>query len=333
MVLRTSLGFVRRIAVVAVSLGVIGLVAMASADEHLRWHIGVLLVGYSPDSTEVQGFREGLRAAGYSEGRDVVIEWRAAEGHYELVPRFATDLVSKGVDVIVVESTVAAVAAKRATRSIPIVNAIVADPLGSGLVQSLSHPEANMTGLSLMTVDLVTKRLQLLKEMRPQAARVGVLWNPATPYHPKGIEDLKNVAPLLGLELKFLAVSTADAFGSAYVTFKRNHVDAVYVMDGPQVSTFKEKLVRASLRSRLPSMYGARDAVEVGGLMSYGTNFRETFRRAASYVDRILKGAKPSDLPIEEPTRFELVVNLNAAHALGLAIPQSILERADEVIK
>jgi len=217
MILRTSLGFVRRIAVVAVSLGVIGLVAMASADEHPRWHIGVLLVGYSPDSTEVQGFREGLRAAGYSEGRDVVIEWRAAEGHYELVPRFATDLVSKGVDVIVVESTVAAVAAKRATRSIPIVMAIVADPLGSGLVQSLSHPEANMTGLSLMTVDLVTKRLQLLKEMRPQAARVGVLWNPATPYHPKGIEDLKNVAPLLGLELKFIAVRTADEFGSAYV--------------------------------------------------------------------------------------------------------------------
>lgn len=296
-------------------------------------HIGVLLVGYTPQTKEVEGFRDGLRAAGYFEGRNIVIEWRSAQGQYERVPRLAAELVSRRVDVIVVESTVAAMEAKRATSTIPIVMAIVADPLGSGLVPSLSHQGGNMTGLSLMTADLMTKRLQLLKEMMPQARRAGVLWNPATPFHLKAVKDLKAAAPSLSLELKFESVNRAEDFGPAYAAFKRAHVDAVYVVDGPLVSTYKRKLVAQASKAHLPTIYGARDAVEVGGLMSYGTSFREIFRRAASYVDQILRGAKAADLPIEEPTKFELVINLGTAKSLGLTLPESILLRADEVIR
>jgi putative ABC transport system substrate-binding protein len=295
--------------------------------------VGVLLASLSPESNEARAFRQGLRDANYSEGRDVVIEWRSAEGDYHQLPELAADLVQSKVDVIVVESTVAVRAIQHATTTIPIVMAIVADPVGSGLVPNLAHPGGNVTGLSLMTTDLSAKRLQLLKETIPRVAHVAVLWNPATPYHPKVIEDLRAVAPSLSIELKFVGVRTPAEFGSAFSAFSRAHTHALYVIEGPFFFIHRTTLTKLASKARLPAIYGHRAFVDEGGLMSYGTNFGEMMRRSAGYVDKILKGAKPGDLPIEQPTQFELVVNLKTAKALRLTIPQSILVRADEVIR
>ena len=263
----------------------------------------------------------------------MVIEWRLANGNYDLVPELAAELVKSKVDVIVTESTVAAQAVKRATSTIPIVMAIIADPVGSGLVTSLAHPGGNVTGLSLMTTDLTAKRLQLLKETIPRLIRVVVLWNPGTPYHLKAIEDLKAVAPSLSLELKFVSARKPDEFGSALSAARRATAQALYVLDDPLYFAHRMTLLKLASQTRLPVVYGERGFVDEGGLMSYGTNLGNLSRRSAGYVDKILKGAKPGDLPIEQPTKFELVINLKTAKALGITIPQSILVRADEVIR
>ena len=295
--------------------------------------IGVLLVIFSPESNEAQAFREALRDAGYVEGRDVVIEWRSANGDYSRVPELAADLVQRKVDVIVVETTLATQAVKRATSTIPIVIAVVADAVGSGLVTSLAHPGGNITGLSGMVTDLAAKRLQLLKEAIPRLTRVAVLWNPATPYHAKVVEDLKAVAPSLSIELSFVGLRTPEEFGPAVSTISRAHAQALYVIDAPLFFTYRATLLKLTSKARLPVSYAQRQYVEEGGLMSYGANFEHLYRRAAGYVDKILKGAKPGDLPIEQPTKFEFVVNLRSAKAFRLTIPQSILLRADEVIR
>jgi putative ABC transport system substrate-binding protein len=242
------------------------------------------------------------------------------------------DLVQRKVDVIVADSTVAARAAKRATSTIPIVMAVVADPVGSGLVASLAHPGGNATGLSVMLIELSAKRLQLLKETIPRLTRVAVLWNPDTPYHPKAIEDLKAAAPALSIELSFMGVRTPEEFGPAFSAVSRAHAQALYVIDDPVFFTHRMTLLKLASKGRLPAIYGQKEFTEEGGLMSYGTDFGDLFRRSAGYVDKILKGAKPGDLPIEQPTKFELVVNLKTAKALGITIPQSISQRADEVI-
>jgi putative ABC transport system substrate-binding protein len=296
-------------------------------------HIGVLLVTFSPESKEAQAFRQGLRDAGYAEGRDLVIEWRSANGDYDRVPELVAALVQRKVDVIVVDSTVATRAAKRATSTIPLVMASVADPVGSGLVANLAHPGGNLTGLSMMTTDLTAKRLQLLKETIPRLTRVAVLWNPATPYHPKVIDELKAVAPSLSIELKFVGVRTPEEFGGAFSAVSRAHAEALYVIDDPLFITHRTRLLKLAWKRQLPVIFGEREYVDEGGLMSYGRSAGDLFRRSAGYVDKILKGAKPGDLPIEQPTKFEFVVNLKTAKALGLTIPESILLRADEVIK
>jgi len=295
--------------------------------------IGVLLVIFSPESKEAQAFRQGLRHAGYAEGRDVVIEWRSANGDYARIPELAADLVQRKVDVIVVVSTVAAQAAKRATSTIPIVMAIVGDPVGSGLVTSLAHPGGNVTGLSTMMADLSAKRLQLLKEAIPRVARVAVLWNPATPWHTKVVEDLKAVAPSLSIELSFVAAQAPEQLGPAFSAVRRARAQALYVIEDPFFFTHRMTLAKLASKARLPAIYGTRVFAEKGGLMSYGVNYADQWRRSAMYVDKILKGAKPADLPIEQPTKFEFVVNLKTAKALKLSIPQSILVRADEVIR
>jgi putative ABC transport system substrate-binding protein len=242
-------------------------------------------------------------------------------------------LVQRKVEVIVVISTVAAQAAKRATSAIPIVMAVVADPVGSGLVANLAHPGGNVTGLSIMMSELTAKRLQLLKEAIPWLARVAVLWNPNTPYHPKFIEDLKAAAPSLSIDLKFVSARTPEEFGPAFSAVSRAHAQALFVIGDPLFITHRMTLIKLASKAGLPTSWGQRASADAGALMSYGPNLGELFRRSAGYVDKILKGAKPGDLPIEQPTQFELVVNLKTAKALGITIPQSILLRADEVIR
>jgi putative ABC transport system substrate-binding protein len=295
--------------------------------------IGVLLISFSPESKEAQAFREGLRDAGYSEGRDVVIEWRSANGDFARIPELAADLVQRKVDVIVVQSTPAAEVAKRVTSTIPIVLAIVADPVGSGLVSSLAHPGGNVTGLSLLSAELGAKRLQLLKEAIPRLTRVAVLWNPDTPWHPKAIADLKAAAPALSLKLSFVGARTPDEFSPAFSEISRTHAQGLYLIDDAFFFAHRTTLLNLASKARLPTMHAARHFVDEGGLMSFGTNSGDMFRRSAGYVDKILKGAKPGDLPIEQPTKFELVLNLKTAKALRVTIPQSILLQADEVIR
>ena len=234
---------------------------------------------------------------------------------------------------IVADSTSAALAAKRATSTIPIVMALVADPVGSGLVANLAHPGGNVTGLSIMLAELSDKRLQFLKETLPQVARVAVLWNPATPWHPKAIEALKAVAPSLSIELSFVSARTTEEIGPAFSAMTRAHAEALYVLGDAFFHRHQMTLLNLAAKARLPVIYGSRQFTDAGGLMSYGPNYGDVFRRSAVYVDKILKGARPGDLPIEQPTKFEFVVNLKTAKALGITIPQSILLRADEVIR
>jgi len=295
--------------------------------------IGVLLVAFSLESKEAQAFRQGLRDAGYAEGRDVVIEWRSVNGDYARIPALATDLVQRKVDVIVVDSTPGAQAVKRATSTIPIVMAVIGDPVGSGIVANLAHPGGNVTGFSVLAAALSAKRLQLLKETIPRLTRVTALWNPDTRWHAKAVEELKAVAPSLSIELSFVSVRTPEDFSPAFSAASRAHAQALYVLDDAQFVVHRRTLLKLASKAQLPDTYGVRHFPDEGGLMSYGANYADNWRRSAGYVDKILKGARPGDLPIEQPTKFEFVVNLKTARALGITIPQSILVRADEVIR
>ena len=295
--------------------------------------VGVLLVGLSPESEQAQHFRQGLRDAGYSEGRNVVIEWRSAKGDYDRVPQLVADLVQSKVDVIVVDSTVATQVAMRSTSTIPIVMALVVDPVGSGLVKSLAHPGGNVTGLSMMTTELNSKRLQLLKEVIPRLARVAVLWNPDHPFHSKVVADLKMIAPSLSIELSFLGVRTPEQFGPAFSDVSRAKAQALYVVEDPIFFAHRMTFFKLTSKARLPTIHELRRWPEQGALMSYGPDLHNLFYRAATYVDRILKGTRPADLPVEQPNKFELVINLKAAKTLGLTIPPLLLSRADEVIQ
>jgi putative ABC transport system substrate-binding protein len=295
--------------------------------------IGVLLVGLSAESNELQHFRQGLRDVGYSEGRNVVIEWRSAKGDYDRVPELVADLVRSKVDVIVLDSTVGTQVAKRSTSTIPIVMALVIDPVGTGLVKSLAHPGGNVTGLSMMTADINSKRLQLLKEAIPKLTRAAVLWNPDHPFHPKVVEDLKVIAPSLSMELSFVGARAPEQFGPAFSDVNRVQAQALYVVDDPIFFAHRMTLFELASTARLPTIHELGRWPKEGGLMSYGPDVNDLFRRAAIYVDRILKGTKPADLPVEQPTKFELKINLKTAKALGLTIPEAILLRADEVIE
>jgi putative tryptophan/tyrosine transport system substrate-binding protein len=295
--------------------------------------IGVLFGAITSESKEAQVFRQGLLDAGYAEGRDITFEWRTAGGDYARLPELAAELVQLKVDVIIAASTVAAQALKHATSTIPIVMAIVADPVDAGLVTNLAHPGGNITGLSMMTTDLTAKRLQLLKEAVPRLTRVAVLWNPDQLWHAKAIEVLKAAAPALAIELSFVSVQMPEQFGPAFSTVSQARAQALYFIDDTFFFAHRTTLNKMAAKARLPTIYGPRPFVEAGGMMSYGTNIRDMYRRAVGYVDKILKGAKPGDLPIEQPTKFELVVNLKTAKALGITIPQSILLQADEVIR
>jgi ABC-type uncharacterized transport system substrate-binding protein len=295
--------------------------------------IGVLLVGLSPDSAEARQFRLGLRDAGYSEGRDVLIEWRSAGGDYDRLPALVADLVQKNVEVIVQDSTVGTEVTKRATSKIPIVMALVLDPVGSGLVKRLSHPGENVTGLSMMATELYPKRLQLLKDVNPRLVRTAVLWNPDHPFHTTAADELRRIAPSLAMELTFVAMRTPDQFDAAFSQITQADAQALYVVEDPIFFAHRLPLLKLASAANIPTIHELARWPQANALMSYGPDLNDLFRRAAIYVGRILKGAKPADLPVEQPTKFELVINLNTAKQLGLEIPPTLLALTDKVIE
>jgi len=290
-------------------------------------------VGLSPESKEAKQFRLGLRDAGYSEGRNVVIEWRSANGDYDRIPTLIADLVQRKVDVIVQDSTVGTQMTMRATSNIPIVMAMVQDPVGSGLVKSLAHPGGNVTGLSNMATELYSKRMQLLKEVKPQLARVAVFWNPDHPAHPIAVEELKAIAPSLSIELSLVSVRKPEQFDSAFAAMNQAKAQALYVVDDPIFFAHRTTLLGLASKARLPTIHEQARWPEADALMSYGPDTQDQFRRAALYVARILKGAKPADLPVAQPTKFELVINLKTAKVLELEIPPQLLALTDYVIE
>ena len=279
-----------------------------------------------------EGFRQGLRDLGYREGQNIVIEYRYADGRPDRLPALANELVGLKMDVIAAETTPASLALKQATGTIPIVMTIVGDPTQSGLVASLARPEGNITGMSLQLPDLSAKRLQLLREMIPTLARVGVLWNSTSPVTPPQFRAAEAAARTLGIQLEKLAVQGPDDFQKAFQTATGRRTGAVLILDDFLTTRHIMQIAALTLKSRLPAMAGVSGFAEAGGLASYGPDFPAISRRAAIYVDRILQGTKPGDLPIEQPTNFALIVNLKTAKALRLAVPTSLLVRADRVI-
>jgi putative tryptophan/tyrosine transport system substrate-binding protein len=281
----------------------------------------------------VEAFLEGMRALGYVEGQHFVLEYRAADEHYERLPALAAELVQLKPEVIVAQGTPAALAAKDATTTIPIVIVGVGDPMGSGLVASLARPGGNITGLSVLAPELVGKQLEFLKDVLPTVSRVAVLWNPANPAHTLQMRQADVAAQRLGLQLHRVEVRSPDAFDSAFAAMTRAHAGALFAFDDNLFFEHRSRLAELAAMSHLPTMHQARAPVEAGGLISYGVSRPDGWRRAANYVDKILKGAKPGDLPVEQPTKFELVINPKTAQALGLTIPPAVLFQADEVIR
>jgi len=267
------------------------------------------------------------------EGQNIVIERRYSEGRNERLPDLAADLVRLKVDVIVAAGTPPPYAAKRATTTIPIVMTNASDPVGSGLVASLARPGGNITGLSLLSPELAGKQLELLKETVPKVSRVAVLWNPANPVHTLILRQAEVAARSLRLQLQILEARGPNEFDSAFSAMTKERAGALLVLADPMFFGHRTRLADLAAKSRLPSVFLLREHADAGGLMAYGPSTRDNFRRAATYVDKILKGAKPGDLPIEQPTKFELVINLKTAKALGLTIPRFVLGRADEVLQ
>jgi len=319
----------------AVSLTLVPLAAEGQESGKVP-RIGWLSANMAVNPHMREAFIRGLRDLGYVEGRDVVIEYRDAKGKFERLPALAADLVALKVDVIVAGATLQALAAKQATTTIPIVFIAAGDPVSSGLVTSLAWPGGNVTGLSLLFPELVGKRLELLKQVVPGVTRVAFLWQPGAIGERTEQDVLKEAdvaGRTLGLRLQSLEARGPADLERAFSDMTRARVGALTLSSSTMFQSEKRRLVDLAAKNRLPRVYGFREYVEAGGLMSYGANAPDLFRRGATYVDRTLKGAKPGDLPVEQPTKFDLVINLKAAKALNLTIPQSVLLWADEVIQ
>jgi ABC-type uncharacterized transport system substrate-binding protein len=314
---------------------------MADAQQPTKvYRIGRLAAGSPPEGSPfgnrtAEAFRQGLRALGYVEGQNLVIEWRFGEGRLERLPDLAAELVQLPVDVLVVSGGEPFIrAAQQATQTIPIVFAGQSDPVGRGFVASLAHPGSNLTGLDTFSSELHGKRLELLKELVPTLARIAILANPANPGTVHAVRAVQASAHALGVQPHVMEVRSSDEFESAFAAMTRADVGALLVLTDPQ--TFERHvsaIVALAQRSRLPTMYPWKSYVEAGGLMVYGASLPDIHRRAATYVDKILKGAKPADLPVEQPTTFELVINLKTAQVLGLTMPPSLLFQATDVIR
>ena len=284
-------------------------------------------------NTQLEAFYKGLRDLGWVEGQNFTFERRYGAGNNAALPDLAARLVRLRVDVIVTIGTPATRAAKNATETIPIVFARVGDPVGSGFVRTLAQPGGNLTGVSILTVALGAKRLELLRNAVPGVTRVGVLWDPSFPPAAPELREIEGAARALGVEIHPAAVRRPEEFEGALLALKRQRADAVFIVNGTVFGEHEKRLADLAAKIRLPMMVLRRGMVEAGGLLSYSANYLDMYRRAASYLDKVLKGAKPADLPVEQPTQLELVINLKTARALGLTISPSVLLRADHIIE
>jgi ABC-type uncharacterized transport system substrate-binding protein len=307
------------------------LVALAQAAPKV-WRIGVLEPGSAPDPF-FDAFRDGLREFGYTEGRDLLLEVRWADGESDRLDGLAAELVTLNVDVIKTLSTPAALAARRATTTIPVVFVGVGDPVGVGLVPSLAHPQGNVTGIANLAPELSAKRLEILREVVPNLTPIGMLWNDTNPSMVLRAQQSEQAAAAMGVTLQSYGVHDLIAFDPAFDAMMSARTAAIMTLADPFTRAHRKRIIDFAAERHLPAIYELREFVTAGGLISYGPSFRDMERRSAAIIDKILKGAKPADIPVELPTRFELVINLGTAKALGLTIPPSILVRADEVIE
>jgi len=322
-----------RILAVGLSVTLFALCAFADAQQPKK----VPRLGFlSPtsDDSRVEAFRQSLRELGYVEGQNIAIEYRWADGKFDRLPDLALELVRLKVDVVVAVVTQASLAAKMATGTIPVVMIGVSDPVGSGLVVSLARPGANITGTSSMTAEIIGKQLELIKETLPKISRVAALWNPANPiFQAIQRRETEVAARALGIQRQFVEARAPDEIDRAFAWVAKERMRALLVLNDPVFTAQRKQIADLSAKHRFPTVSGTREYTEVGGLMAYGPSFPDMYRRAAYYVDRILKGTKPADLPVEQPMKFELIINLKTAKQIGLTIPPNVLARADKVIR
>jgi len=295
-------------------------------------------IGFMGNSTAaleanlVDAFREGLREQGYEEGHNIVIEYRWADGKYERFPALVAELIAANVEVIVTAGTPAALAMKKATTTVPLVMVAVGDPVGTGLVPSLARPGANLTGLSSVAPDLEGKRLQLLREVVPALSHVAMFINSLNPFHVSSMRQARAAAQTMGIKLQLHDIRKSEDLDDAFAAIRKERPDAVLILADRVFLHNRERMIDFTKEQRLPNVNAYKELVEVGGLMSYGPSYEDMHKRAAIYVDKILKGAKPADLPIEQPSKFTFIVNLKAAKALGVTVPSQLLGLADELI-
>jgi ABC-type uncharacterized transport system substrate-binding protein len=315
----------------AVVLFVLGVIAEAQQPAKVP-RIGYLTAG-SLISARIEAFRQGLRELGYVEGKNIVIEWRSSEGKADRLPALAAELVRLKVDVIVTTGPPATRAAKQATVTIPIVMGHDDDPVGSGFVASLARPGGNITGLATLAPEIAGKQLELLREIVPKLSRVAVIGSATRPGNPQALREINLAADAVGVQLQYLEIQIPKDIETAFRAASKERADAVLVLSNEVLIRQRRQIVDLAVKSRLPATYNRPEYVEDGGLVFYGVSYTDLYRRAATYVDKILKGAKPVDLPIEQPKKFELVINLKAAKQIGLTIPPNVLARADKVIR
>jgi ABC-type uncharacterized transport system substrate-binding protein len=318
---------------VAMMLLVVGVTAQAQQPKKVP-RLG-FLIGSSPAAiaARIEAFRQGLRDLGYVEGKNIVIEWRYAEGKLDRLPALAAELVRLKIDIIGTGSPATTRAAKEATVTIPIVMAQDTDPVANGFVASLARPGGNITGLSTLAPELSGKQLELLKETVPRLSRMAVLGNSTLPGNAQALKEMELAAGAFKVQLQYVDVLDLKDIETAFRAVSKGHADAVLVLGNPIFLSQRIQITDLAVKSRLPAIYERPEYVDDGGLMTYGVNINELYRRAATYVDKILKGAKPADLPVEQPKKFELIMNLKAAKQIGLTIPPNVLRRADKVIK
>jgi putative ABC transport system substrate-binding protein len=325
----------RRMVVFVLFIAVLALTHLAHAQQAKKVPRIGFLATVSPSTilARVEAFRQGLRELGYVEGKNIVIEYRYAEGKLDRLSELAAELVRLKVDVIVTAGPVPTRAAKEVTVTIPIVMGFDDDPVGSGFVASLARPGGNITGLSTLSPEISGKQLELLKEIIPKLSRVAVLGTSTRPGNAQELREVELAAGALGVKLQYVDVLSPKDIEPAFQAARKGRADALLVLGSPVLISYRKQLVDLAVKNRLPAIYNRSEFVEDGGLMTYGVSVTDLFRRAATYVDKILKGAKPADLPIEQARKFELVINLKAAKQIGLTIPPNVLARADKVIK